>query len=149
MHALARTDLSVIEEEMKDITTKLEKGEADLKTEKMMIKSLKDLATEKHAVMQWMESKNSVGQLSQRHDDLLEGRKQKLEEINELKEKERDLQNQLDKAAPSSAGECGNVNGKINDVLQEKSFLVEALKLDRQTLKDATIQHKVKLAEYR
>eukprot|EP00960_Hanusia_phi_P014626 432245-Hanusia_phi.AAC.2 len=149
MHALARTDLSVIEEEMKQITTKLEKGEVDLRTERLMIQGLKDLATEKHDVMQWMESKKSVGELSQRHDDLLAERKQKMEEINELREKEKDLQNQLDKGAPSIAGECGNVNGKINDVLQDKAFLVEALKLDRQELKDATIRHKVKLAEYR
>jgi len=147
---LKAQDASALDKMIEDLNMKLETSSVDLKTEKEMMRTIKQLTLDKQRIKDWDAEKSAVAQKQAQHDALYEQRQKKGDEVTQLKEAEKEMNAKLD-AMRNGEGAPDGVNPatKVTELMDEKSKVIEGIKAKRQELKDLIVRFKTKASEYR
>mmetsp|Transcript_9153 Transcript_9153/g.20993 ORF Transcript_9153/g.20993 Transcript_9153/m.20993 type:complete len:554 (-) Transcript_9153:83-1744(-) len=147
---LRSVDVMEIDQMIADLNTKLETSTNDLKTEKEIIREIKKLTGDKERIKEWKAERDAVAEKKKEIDDLYNLRKSKTENFNALREKEKELVARLESLRSGDGVPDGvNPSQKVTELLGEKAKVIEEIKANRQSINNAHVSFKIKMAEYR
>lgn len=144
------SDSSEIDTKVAELTNQLETCSMDLKSEKEIVNTIKKLTADKDKVREYEAEREAVKSKREEHDALFARRQALGEEMTALRDQEKVLQAKLEAMRGGEGAPSGvNPAARVNELFEQKAKVVEGIKGKRNELKEANIQFRVKVAEFK